>query len=204
MQEGGGTRPLCCVSRCVGICLALKDTTKLIKHYLIWIFKKYRELKWKCWKVFSCTEQLVFICLFSNVVNSFIQNSHNNRCFIKRFCLMEQLQAMIQGFKVAFAWRSLSIFHFIHPTCVYRASDRFFNQTYQAGVVPFREVIWRDCFLHGPRHCWYCPLRLHALENPGSRDGQGSPFLVLLSSLGTRKTALARPFDLAPGKHKWV
>lgn len=34
-------------------------------------------------------EQLVFICLFSNVVNSFIQNSHKNRCLIERFCFAE-------------------------------------------------------------------------------------------------------------------
>lgn len=43
MQQGGATWPVFCVTCCVGICSVLKDTTKSIKHYLIWIFKKIQS-----------------------------------------------------------------------------------------------------------------------------------------------------------------
>lgn len=61
--------------------------------------------KKKCWKIFCFTEQLFFICLFSNVVNSLIQDSHNNRCFIRKALLEEAASGSDQYsvcFKVVF------------------------------------------------------------------------------------------------------
>ena len=89
MQRGGAhlTSPLCnTLSRHL---LSLEDAHDInqMLSRLNECLKKYKELKRKCWKVFSFTEQLVFICLRSNVVNSFYSKQSQQQMLFKKVSL---------------------------------------------------------------------------------------------------------------------